>query len=222
MQLYAIEWLLTLVEEGANYEGLFRDAMPGGELTLWDGRAVEPEEAVEGLSGLIALGNAWESVDVLASLAIALDARGDSSWACLAKLRVEELLGRGRGSIHPGYAARSEVVRDAMETVGHTSESREEIAAFYPEGRRSADAWRASHESFVRRRLGEKRHPDTDAAFWAGFQEPAPPALPNGVLGFPSEQVKRSMPSVAMVGGGVVVIGALVVRNVRRRKARGG
>ena len=65
-------------------------------------------EAIQGLCGLIVLGNAWESVDIFHALAKALDDYGDHDLAQQARLRCAELIDAGKGSIvvaHPSAMA---------------------------------------------------------------------------------------------------------------------
>src|SRR5262249_11874333 len=60
------------------------------------------EDAIKGLSGLIVLGDAWQSFDVFYALALALNASAKSGPAYLAYLRCLELIDQGRGSIVQG------------------------------------------------------------------------------------------------------------------------
>jgi hypothetical protein len=44
--------------------------------------------------------------------------------------------------------------------------------------REEAHEWRAEKDRYIDSRIREGRHPDTDPAFWSGWQEPEMPALP--------------------------------------------
>ncbi len=84
---------------------------------------VEANQAVEGLTGLITLGNAWESIDVFNSLVLALNQSDEgkplASWA---RLRAEELARKGRTSFHPaalkGEALVGQLAQPRYDSVG--------------------------------------------------------------------------------------------------------
>jgi hypothetical protein len=138
-------------------------------------------DALQGLTGLIVLGNAWESVDVFVALIAALLVDGRSTVAYLARLRLEELLQEGRTSLilpgeslegfppEPWPLLRDERIRD--------------LERYYVEARKSAKRWHQQREAFMLEKLRRGLHPDTDPTFWNGFHADAPPPLPGAFLG---------------------------------------
>jgi tetratricopeptide (TPR) repeat protein len=98
------------------------------------------DDAVDGLTGLIVLGDAWQSVDVFAALACALLDQGDHNVAYVANLRCAELNAAGHASLHPAAGA-----DDPVQTIDSVFEP-EEINAWYTEARREADAWREARQ----------------------------------------------------------------------------
>jgi tetratricopeptide (TPR) repeat protein len=93
-QLKALEWIIDPRRTPESH------GLPG--FLKYDGRANSSVEAVRGLTGLIALGNAWESVDVYNTLAQTLDrTNARASVALLARLRCNELIDEGRRSLDP-------------------------------------------------------------------------------------------------------------------------
>jgi tetratricopeptide (TPR) repeat protein len=142
------------------------------------------DAAVRGIAGLIALGNAWESVDVFNTLAQALEHAGDrSSLAELARLRCEELIDAGRRSLLPGAPTEAEALKQsvyyASKTVGmNMIRARNEIVETYRQLRAEADAWHQARTEFLLARLQAGRHPDTDPHFWNGYHEAEAPEIP--------------------------------------------
>lgn len=173
------------------------------------------EDAAEGLAGLIALGAAWESVDVFYWLAIALEDRGDASLALLARLRGLELLGAGRRSLSPGGDDLAALER-SFGRIGGSSSQRDEIIEFFPRARAQADARASRRAEFMTAQFAQGRHPDTNADFWAAFRDTPPPRMPSGFLGYagPAEAV-----AVVIAGGGGV-LGLLVAWRWRARRIR--
>jgi tetratricopeptide (TPR) repeat protein len=95
-QLKAMEWIISPppLSEQAYY-------LPN--LLLTRSYVKMPEEAVKGLTGLIVLGNAWESVDIFNALAVAVQSYDNrSSPALMARLRACELVDKGGKSLLPG------------------------------------------------------------------------------------------------------------------------
>jgi hypothetical protein len=138
-------------------------------------------DAVQGLTGLVALGNAWESVDVFYALARVLQINGETSLAYLAVLRVRELLDSGKRSMLVfGPSEGSELLKGPVE-LRHP----EQVRAYFTLARESANRWSAQREAFMLERLRAGRHPDSDKAFWEGLRGEPPPRMPgDDVLGW--------------------------------------
>jgi hypothetical protein len=104
-QLKALEWILN-PPEYAPSDALGSERFPdflglekhrGGTSDTGRLKKLGFGDAVQGLAGLIVLGNAWESVDIFHALARALQMEGRSSLAYLAELRCGELIDAGKG-----------------------------------------------------------------------------------------------------------------------------
>ena len=177
-------------------------------------------DAVEGISGLIALGNAWQSIDVLYALALALNDRGDSSLAHLAELRIHELIDEGMHSLHPDAPA-GEELKHLIRLLGYEPADKADIKAYYSKARAAADIWHAARTQFMLARLESGMHPDTHADFWDGYTEDDPPSLPNGVLGFSKLGVQEFAPIIfiAAFGGILAIVAFRIVRRIRRARA---
>lgn len=181
-QLLTLEWLRALPPRRTYPEGqvpnVFNAAtdIPDRAALYYDNQTLAEAgytDAVAGLTGLVAFGAAWESVDVFKALELALLDQGDSYVAYLARFRVDELLRAGRVSYHPDFT----VVR------GHTAPvmdgSVSALTAFYEEAREEAETWHEARMAYMAERLEAGQHPDTHPEFWGEWVDvSSPPALP--------------------------------------------
>lgn len=175
-QLKAIEWILdppTLSENASKLQTFVNFEDP----------ATPPNSAVRGLTGLIALGNAWESVDVFNALALALEHDGDrSSVAELARLRCYELIEDGKRSMLPEAPSDPEELKrlvDASRGIGNNFiRARDKLAAAFTEMRAEADVWHEARTAFLVAKLEAGQHPDTDPSFWSGYKAVEAPPVP--------------------------------------------
>ncbi len=178
-QLAALDWILHPPE---GKSGRLLSTLPvffdPGEDTA------RAEEVVRGLSGLIVLGNAWESVDVFNTLALALERAGDrTSVAELARLRCGELIDEGRRSLWPGAASEPQTLKNeatsASIDVGmNMIRDGEKVKAMYRSLREEAETWARERTVYMLARLEAGRHPDLDREFWDEYRErPAPDTL---------------------------------------------
>jgi hypothetical protein len=134
----------------------------------------EAGDAVKGLSGLIVLGNAWESVDVFNALGAALANYGNRNvLARLGLLRASELIDAGKASFVPG-TPKGRALKSMLYTPQWEVET-EQLERRYRELRTEADAWHRGRTDYVIKLLSAGRHPDTDPEFWTGYHEAAPP-----------------------------------------------
>ena len=134
-------------------------------------------ETVTGLTGLIALGNAWESVDIFYSLSQRLDFR-QSHIANLAKLRCAELIDEGHGSIIPG-SPQGDALKKALkldQSSSHTADYQSDRQD-YVRLRSEAEQWQKQRTAYMMTRLLAGRHPDTDPTFWKDYHDYGPPQL---------------------------------------------
>jgi tetratricopeptide (TPR) repeat protein len=181
-QLAAIEWLIEIrTDPSAPFRSIIQDprSMRFDEERFGD----STDAAVKGLSGLIVLGDAWQSVDVHFALEQALARRRDASMALLARLRRIELEDAGRTSFHPSYNQPREdpVVGPDFFGGGLEEDEEREVESFFAAARESAKAWTCARERFMLARFAQGIHPDTHGdAFWAGWtDEPPMPSLPD-------------------------------------------
>lgn len=201
-QLMAIEWLLDPPEWAGVGSTIF-DATPSIAANgpgAWLPRSRLEElgfaDAAEGLMGLVALGDGWESVDIFVSLGAVMDDRGDASVAYIARLRARELVVGGALSLHPealvGYPP------EALDR-GHIR-NKIEVESWFNSARSEAEAWRAARNQYIGGKLGDGEHPDTHAGFWDDWRSPSrAPSLPNGVLGLRGKNLAIAA-VIAMVG----------------------
>jgi tetratricopeptide (TPR) repeat protein len=236
-QLMAIQAILRPVGETEAFKGKF-----GGEvyptlldnpdnqfaLSVTSGAAMEGylaqhhmEDAVTGLTGLVVLGAAWESVDIFHSLSMALAIEGEASLALLAKLRAQELIDDGKYPILPGLP---EHVHRRVAVGVQTSMATEpdKIFDFYAAARASADQWASNREAYMLERLQAGQHPDTDPAFWDAWNDqPAMPAAPTSL----ATATTRGASQVVLwiIGGAALavtlILGAVVVMRLTSRRS---
>jgi len=177
-QLMALEWIRDdprddmAQGEIATFLQDPREWAEGERLQGWPrkpGKVGQGEEAVEGISGLIRLGAAWESVDAHYALAIALMLNGHGHLSEFALLRVKELLEEGKGSLATDF-----------EPTAYTAATRTlTLVDYYPKARAEAEQWAAEREAYILDRLHRGMHPDTDANFWRDYRESSqPPKYP--------------------------------------------
>lgn len=141
------------------------------------------EDAVAGISGLITLGAAWESVDAFYALALALQAEGKSAFAYFAMLRVEELLAEGRTSGVRDVPVDVFDSEDLTRMGYNLTKDAKATAIEFHELRQQSDRWQESRLNYMLPLLKEGRHPDTDNDFWGGFEgDPEHMEVPAGAI----------------------------------------
>jgi hypothetical protein len=173
-QLKILEWVINppAYEPGKGQRlPTFVNFTPG------DVKRDDPRAAVEALSGLIALGNAWESVDVFNALALALDADGGrTSVALFASWRCRELIDSDKTSLVPG-APKGPSLRPLISEPFERPTREDDLKALYRRLRAEADAWHKARTAYMAERLERGSHPDTDPHFWDDYKDPGPPSL---------------------------------------------
>ena len=232
-QLRVLEWIIDppRVEAGQSLPNLL-----GWSFDDIYGQETDPKEAddaVRGLTGLIVLGNAWESVDVFHALNVALQRDslgfergregGRNTLAYLAWLRCRELIDAGKGSMLPD-APRGEALK-AMLPKPDFVEAEKLLDPAFVKLRAEADAWQAARAAFMTARLKEGRHPDTDPDFWDGYTERPAPGLP--AMSVPEHynarlRMRQRLSLLTIIGIPVLVVVVLVVRKVRARRRKAG
>ncbi len=181
-QLMALEWLIDLKKNGASENLDIEENNPRSFLPIstresiaWikvDLKERDIEDAVEGISGLITLGNAWESPDVFLSLQFALQLVGDSHLAELARLRREELENLGHRSLYPRP-------QDFPFPDVPSLEDSKPSKKYFRVLRSESNRWQHARAEYQRLEFSKGKHPDTDSDFWEGFRYrgtvPTPP-----------------------------------------------
>lgn len=131
----------------------------------FDSGIEDADTVVQGLAGLVLLGNAWQSPLVFDLLCASL-LRGDihASLAALAQFRAEELV--QAGAQLPAWIA-------PFEGVARLESSSEAAALdYFTRARDSADRWHSARMDYLESRLARGVHPDTHPDFWDDFVEP--------------------------------------------------
>lgn len=218
IQLEVIRWMRSIKTDRAN-------AVP---LPAYLVKHLPKEiDETESLSGLIMLGAAWESPDIVLALAVD-NLRRHRAIGNVAYLRFRELLDAGKKCLDPELASLA-IERDVMPRVFEkdgTSEWQTD-ADMYAQGhferlRKEADEWHSKRIAFMTARLKEGRHPDTDPKFWDGWVETDLPEVPD-----PSERLRQTkywvaaflgIVGLAVMGAGIK-LGKVVYRRFRARNA---
>ncbi|MEZ0327434.1 MAG: hypothetical protein ACAH95_16165 [Fimbriimonas sp.] len=198
-QLYAIRWILSGVPHN----------MPFWDYLIEQGVAErkKEEDAIRGLSGLIRLGGAWESVDIWATLAVLLRNHQDNSLVFYAFDRVEELEKSGKKSLLNVHKLEGELdslseERERGYSPSDTLKPKNKI--IYADLRRQADEWHTARTAYMMERLKNGRHPDWDKNFWAEWED-------EPKLQVPSPGFIESIPFETKMWGGVVTVLVLLV-----------
>jgi hypothetical protein len=230
-QLRALEWIIDppRVEGGQSLPNLL-----GWNFDDIYGQRTDPKEAddaVRGLTGLIVLGNAWESVDVFHALNVALQRDslgfergpegGRNSLAYLSWLRCRELIDAGKGSMLPD-APRGEALK-AMLPRPDLVEAAKLLDPAFVKLRDEAEAWQAARTAFMTGRLKTGRHPDTDRDFWDGYTERPASGLP--AISVPEHynarlRMRERLSLLVLIGIPVLVGVVMVGRSVRARRRK--
>ena len=202
VQLATMEWVIEGADDQSLGKFFFGKASNG----------MTPERAQKGLVGLVMLGNAWESVDVFEAINVVSNLlMRESAIGELAGERARELQKAGKKSL-------LEDPKSLMLDTRMQDPSR--VRAEYKELRKDADLWAKERETFVLKRLGAGKHPDTDQNFWEGYMERPPRPLDKDSL---SDHVRRWDPDGSnrfIVVAGAAILAAVVLY-VRRRRSRG-
>ncbi len=230
-QLLFMEWMLDPPESASEYivPHIFSDIKSDGYLRTGALAEAGYDDAVEGLSGLIALGAAWRSVDAFIALAVALGDDGHGSLAELARLRALELVEDGGASMHPQAPTDPESLKQAiLGAVAHARgdgmpRDEDKINSFFQRARASADARNAARAEYMLARMQLGEHPDTHDAFWASYTEPAAPSPPGGLFNY---EQRQALAIIIVLGGFIAMIALAIAlpvlrwRRVRRQRVQ--
>ena len=172
-QLKAMTWLLgrpRMPSDDHRPLPTFIEIGPGTEHAISDNDQLAKTgqaDALAGISGLITLGAAWNSVDVTAALAYALAVDGKHRLLEMARLRIADLLGASQRSLVVGAPEGSALLeRLPHPLLEEPSSVREE----YEKLKRQAAQWHEARTSYLEQGLARGDHPDVKAAFWDAFE----------------------------------------------------
>lgn len=138
-------------------------------ITEWEDMVIRTGKAKvsEGLVGLIVLGSAFESIDVV-RLVSGLDPR-DASVSTMANYRVKELEVAGRKAIL------SDGLLDAVSTPDGRPVDMQSLTTAWKELRQQGKEYQRNRTDFMLAQLKSGKHPDTDPEFWKGYVETPKP-----------------------------------------------
>jgi tetratricopeptide (TPR) repeat protein len=213
-QLLALDWVLTDPKPTGSALSTIFDADPENDRAIRS--TDERRKAIQGLTGLIALGDAWESFDIFAALAQVLAWNEDTSLSRLASRRLEEIVQSGGKSFsrHNYDSSEAENWPRIGPFTGYEIHDSHVVDEFFHRARRAADEWRQARESFLLAGLNRGRHPDTDPNFWTGYVERPAPARPVTWLGGDIQLYLKTGLVVLLVAAA----GFVFVRVIRRAK----
>lgn len=219
-QLTAIRWLLW---DGVSPITVNNDSGLEFDPTHW----VRPfpvrsgNESIDGISGLIQLGLAWESGDAFRSLAVVLESNEMSAIAEIAHQRENELISLGKGSLHPVASVRARIAPDHAFDLT----DRKPVDDWFPIARAAANRRNAKWVAYQEARFVRGQHPDTHPQFWKDWVEPSFPKLPGHTFLPGLRQILDIYPwlgfIVVLVGfGALVAIAVFVLRFLGRALMR--
>lgn len=191
VQLNIMRWVID-IKSGTTKE-------PYIEWLSGKGRFDRKKE-LEGLSGLVVLGAAWENVDVFHSIATIV---GDGALKEFVGYRVRELESSGKKSL-----------TGAKLTTGTGEDGQKKLFADW---RKSSNEWHANRVAFMESEFAYRHHPDTDENFWIGYKETRKPTIPRRPTNF-----FFSNGQTLVIGGALfatlIAVTAFVISTVRRRQ----
>jgi len=182
-QLRVMDWVINWKAGGSENYDLTATILEIGDR----------EEAIKGLTGLVVLGNAWESVDIFAALAQIMHSdHRDIQVGYLCALRAKELYGQGKRSIVDASTDPADEIRKPM-----WPQQQKDDESTFAKLRAEADRWQKARTDYMMARLSTGRHPDTDPTFWRDYHDDGPPVL----------QVSLSRRFWLAIGGQVGAVG---------------
>ncbi len=171
----------------------------------------DTSDAVQGLAGLVVLGNAWQSIDVFEAMAFFLSIdKQDNVLGLFVLERTKELLQQGQKNMFEGVSSKLDRERDLIlsEPKG---ESPSHIADEFHRLRLEAEVHQKARLAYMMPRLQSGRHPDTDPEFWKDFKDAPPPII--------QDLDRKAVTNwVAWVGWGSLGLAALAIAMQIRRQ----
>lgn len=213
-QLKVMQWIINPPKKR-------QDDYPSIPSFINDGLSEKEAAAtIKGLSGLIVLGDAWQSVDVFHALGKALQADEKAMPSYMARLRTCQLVDDKRKSVLPDTPT-GEELKELLIVKGSPEYAipQENIPALekkFKELRAEADQWHAQRTAYMTERLKTGRHPDTDQTFWNEWQEPPAPSLyvPNA-----RDELYRNL-RIGLAVVGILLVSSIALITLRIIKKR--
>ena len=127
-------------------------------------KEIDEKEAQNGISGLITLGDAWESIDLQVALRQTLHAQEHNYLAYLSYLRIRELMKNGKKSFNPKRLAND------LGNAGSAISRKDPLKKFHKKARAESEMWQKARWDFMSKKFSENKHPDTHPDFWKNFR----------------------------------------------------
>ena len=214
-QLMAMEWLIASPspQENSYTHDDFLSYYESRRVNEKSLEELDHGDAARGIAGLVALGNAWESVDVFNALSHALNRAGKGIPSFMAELRAGELIDAGHRSILPGSAIGADLKKRIVQGLTVRDRQKLEVERKFRELREDAEQWNMERTRFIIGRLEQGYHPDTSPGFWVGYRERPMPSLELSVWEKP-----WVYPSVSAVAAALLLLTLRQFRRWRKRR----
>ncbi len=231
-QLAAIKWIIDApTDKTSPHAGAFvrwtrdfpfLDPEPVRVYSIAD--EIPSEQVIEGLAGLVVLGNAQSSIDIHYAIATVARAHGDSHVAYLALLRCDELLRDGHRPISGALQPLGRFTSDgtAFTEVIDTG-PRAQVEAYFETARRAAINRNDARDTYILAQIAAGKHPDTHTDFMSGYKDPRAPRPPDRLLGMSWEQSILTAIAIYFVMIPFAIITALwfgIRHLIRRNRAK--
>lgn len=218
------EYFLEAVPTVFEVDPAVRDQQRWG---WWDAHVLESTgyaDAIDGLVGLIVLGNAWQSYDIHNSLAAALHDAGYGQLALVAEIRMNQIAGEGGRSLLRLDQAPLELSERWGQTARTGPAYERKVREWLDAACGEAEVWRQARNNYVRVGLARGEHPDTHPGFWDAWTQPSePPLAPNGLFGRAGNSAAELLLQVVGVGLLIAIAGGVIVFvrfRLRKHEAR--
>lgn len=204
VQIQLIEWLGKPSHEA---ESVLK-SLSGSEQT----------EFYKGLVGIMTLGEAWNSPDLLLMVGLTMPHPVGNRHNYVARalaLRFQELLAGQQQTPIYGFSSRHRIASG-----GHLDPQSRISNDAYAKLKANGEAFRRYREEYMLARLKAGRHPDTDPTFWDEYR---PPPLPSDLEGSWLDRVQmlsNASPAPFLMFFGVTTLVGLAVWKVSQMVAR--
>ncbi len=230
-QLHAIRWIMDPPEDEGMGIATISEFSFKGKGRVNSGNPLY-SEAAEGLSGLIQLGGAWESLDIYVALAEALGGSRDNALGFQAILRARELRESGAASLHPLISKDEESLDEYLDIkrllpkLDMADVRLDAETELHRRLSKEAADWHARQIEFMNSKLLKGQHPDTHQDFW----ENAPSNdVPDVEALYPSKTIvnlkvflfdDQYVGARIIIGVGLLIISAFGLTNYFQKRFR--